>query len=286
MRDTARKALEKALESDNVLVRRGAARAFASYYVLPQVKAVPKLIKRLRDTDTVVRQWAATALIACVVDSDAAMAALLAELKNDNDFAFEIVVLLSRAASSQKVLPKVLKALDKAPSPIVRSHLIRAIGMAGPAATEAVPALQKALNDARLAAYAAEALFRIAPNADGVKRRIDAYFARHKFKGPYPGHAEDRRLIGRRIEYEGPEYNHAAPEAIRAGGRLFSNVKFVGKTKQEVFDVLGEGRHATRRDKNAEGALVYRFDTGFGGTEYRLLFKDGRVHSVKVNGLE
>ncbi|KKL60394.1 hypothetical protein LCGC14_2205770, partial [marine sediment metagenome] len=102
MREPAREALEKALESDNVLVRRGAARAFASYYASPQIKAVPKLIERLQDKDAVVGQWTAAVLAASVVDSDAAMTALLGRLKTDDDLAFEIVVSLSRTASREK----------------------------------------------------------------------------------------------------------------------------------------------------------------------------------------
>ncbi|UCE47353.1 MAG: HEAT repeat domain-containing protein [Phycisphaerales bacterium] len=286
MRHAAREALEKALESDNVVVRRGAARAFASYYVSPQVEAVPKLIKSLQDQDAVVRQWAATALTECVADSDAAMTALVEELKKDNGFAFEIVVLLSRTASRQNVLDKLLQAIDHAPSSIVRAQLIRSIGLAGPNARKAVPALQEALDDEQVGLRAAEALFRIAPDVDEVKRQIDAYFKRHKLEGPYPGYSDDLRLARRRMEFDGPAHTFFTPEAVAAAGRIFGNVDFVGKTKREVFAVLGELKEATARDESSEEVLVYRVDTGLGGMEYRLLFKSGRVHSVKTFGLD
>ena len=88
------------------------------------------------------------------------------------------------------------------------------------------------------------------------------------------------------MELEGPAYTVCAPKAVAAVGRVFRNVDFVGKTKQEVFAILGEPKDDFARDEGAEGAIVYRYDTGGSGMEYKLVFGHGRVHSVYSVSLE
>ena len=120
-------------------------------------------------------------------------------------------------------------------------------------------------------------------------RAVDAYFKLHKHDGPYPGYLDDVRLVARNMDYEGPGFNFSTPEAIRAGRRVFANVDFKGKTKQEVLAILGDPKtlsaYARGRFKRIQGKLVYCFATGIGGWEYTLLFKDGRVVSVNSQGL-
>jgi HEAT repeat protein len=287
MRDAARSPLEQALKSEDVRVRRGAARAFASYYVAPQIKAVPKLIEHLRDEDPTVCIWIAAALAGCVADSEDAMSALLGALKKDDDFAFEVVVALSRTANREEVLHELLGVLDSQP-PLVRAQVIRAVGLAyldSQAVAKVVPALQGELKNPEVALRAAEALFRLARGNDEVKRQLDAYFARHKLDGPYPGYRDDVRLAVRNMDYEGPEYNFSTPEAIAAARRVFSNVEFVGKSEQEVVAILGDPKalsvYARARYDAPEGKLVYCYATGYGGVEYKLNFRDGRVDSVE-----
>ena len=122
-----------------------------------------------------------------------------------------------------------------------------------------------------------------------MRGQVDAYFTRHRLDGPYPGYRDDLRLAVRNMDYEGPASNFSAPEAIEAAHRIFANVDFIGKTKQEVLGILGDPKalsaYARGRYDAPKAQLVYCYASGLGGWEYKLLFKDGRVESVESDGL-
>jgi HEAT repeat protein len=287
MAEPARAALEKSLESESTLVRQGAAMAIASSPGHAPTKAVRSLIAHLQDKDPVVRRWIAAALARSVPDSKDATTALLAELKEDDEFALEVVILLSVRAADARVLEEMLKLLPAQP-PAVRAQVIRATGLAhldDQSARKAVPVLRDALKEPETGLRAAEALFRIASHDVEVRSQVDAYFTRHKLDGPYPGYRDDLRLALRNMDYEGPEFNFSAPEAVTAARRIFANGRFEGKTKSEVLAILGNPQalsaYARARYQASERQLVYCYATGKGGPEYTLHFKDGRVSSVE-----
>jgi HEAT repeat protein len=110
--------LIKALRHDNWLVREGAARGLYGFAPKAQ-KAIPALTDALKDSDTFVRQWAATAL---------------------GNLAHHFGPVVKVAVSG---LAGLLKDRDF----VARECSAHALGFIGPAALDALPALEAALSD-------------------------------------------------------------------------------------------------------------------------------------------
>lgn len=285
MRDLSRDALEKSLQSKNTLVRRGAARSLAMVYVSPQTKAVPALSKCLTDPDEKVRHWAAVALTFCVTDSDLALKTITDKMKKEDEASSELAILLSRVVQHQNVLKKLLNTAEVNPSRVVRSQVIRSIGLARPNHKEVISAIKKGLNDPEIGSVAAVALFRIDSKDLKVRRLVDEFFSRNESDAIYPGYKEDLELAKRKMRFVGPNYPSHSPEAIKASARLFRYIPFKGKTKQEVAAILKGIKPTSTQQKGEIHSLFYRFATGIGGMQYELNFKNNKVTSVTPFGI-
>ena len=74
--------------------------------------------------------------------------------------------------------------------------------------------------------------------------------------------------------------------AMSAAHRIFSNVRFEGKTREEVLEILGDpstiSDYGRREEHFPADKLVYVFDDGWGGVTYTLYLKSGRVQQVEA----
>lgn len=75
--------------------------------------------------------------------------------------------------------------------------------------------------------------------------------------------------------------------AINAASRVFNIVVLVGKTRDEVMQLLGDPRGSSKSAYNfpfgpaPTGALVYRFDSGAYGWQFNVIFEaDDKVSAV------
>ena len=289
MREHALKGLEEALDSDDVLVRRGAAHALAWFHGVLPTEAVPMFVDKLHDSDPEVRKWIAKALTRCFERSEPAKEALLKALERENHTAFEIVIALSERAGQMKALEEIVSLLGHE-SADVRAQMTRSIGLAGLSDSRAAPEIERLLDDPKVAHRAAEALFRIAPTDERIRAKVDKIHAKQKSDEPYPGYLEDLVLIKRSINLEGPDSNFSSGEACQAATRIFANIEFAGKAKKQVMDILGEPKdisvYAGSIADESPGILIYRFDTGFGGMEYRMIFDGELVTEIKKTGMD
>lgn len=269
--------IEALSDQEDADLRTYAAKALGS--IGPEAHpAVPALTRTLSDKWFLVREKAAEALGGIGPKAGAAIPDLLSLLGDRNLY-------VRRAASrslgliGKKAIPGLLKALDSE-SPMVRSQVIRTLGFAGRGAAEAVPALQKCLADPRLAARAAEALYRIAPDNRDVRRKVADFVSEHKLDVPYPGYDDDLKLVTRRIEVEGPPAVFAAPEAVAAALRLFQSEAFIGKSRSEVTKILRGVPPVSAED--SKDVLQYAFDTGRTGFAVVLHFESGKVSRSEI----
>ena len=107
---------------------------------------------------------------------------------------------------------------------------------------------------------------------------------------PYPGFAEDCALLRKTYWIDRPWLNASSAEACQAAIRIFRRASFIGITREEVLDLLGDP--ATISDygqpvtEGPNSTLVYRFDSGLGGWQYTIGFEADRVRSVQADSLE
>lgn len=86
-----------------------------------------------------------------------------------------------------------------------------------------------------------------------------------------------------------PPVQASSGDATEAAARVFGRLKLIGMTKEDVLLILGDP--ATISDygriagSEVDAPLIYRFDSGLGGWEYRLEFKDGHVTNIKRRGI-
>ena len=97
---------------------------------------------------------------------------------------------------------------------------------------------------------------------------------------------ETRRLESGR----GAASTHEAQETAE---RVFAGVDLVGKTREEIYQVVGNPKSSNDSIYNfpfypvQRGVLVYRFDTGSYGWQFNVMFDaDGRVKAVEKLGIE
>lgn len=106
----------------------------------------------------------------------------------------------------------------------------------------------------------------------------------------YEGYEKDRVLLRDNSRLTKPVLNASSDKACQAARRLFSKVSLVGMARQQVLAILGDPKtisdYGIPAGSAPDSPLTYRFDTGFGGWEYVIEFRDGIVTSVKENGIE
>lgn len=108
---------------------------------------------------------------------------------------------------------------------------------------------------------------------------------------PYDGYTNDLKLLRDHFEFkqDGKVTRASSDKAIHAAHRLFSNVSFLFRSRDSVLEILGDPQtisdYGVKQDESNDSTLVYRFDSGFGGNEYRLIFRQNEVVGVEVKGI-
>ena len=78
----------------------------------------------------------------------------------------------------------------------------------------------------------------------------------------------------------------ASVESVQAAARIFKRIDFVAMTKKEVLSLLGDpatvNEYGIAARPGDNSPLEYRMDTGFGGLQYTLEFKNGKVQELRV----
>lgn len=99
---------------------------------------------------------------------------------------------------------------------------------------------------------------------------------------------ETQRLGGTPDPTHGPNPRSSTDRAINAASRVFNTVKLLGKTRDEVVNLLGDPKLLNDSIYNfpfwpaPKGSLVYRFDNGGCGWQFNVAFgDDGRVREVQ-----
>jgi hypothetical protein len=90
-----------------------------------------------------------------------------------------------------------------------------------------------------------------------------------------------------------PNARRSTDRAIQAAGRVFSTVNLIGKSGDEVWQILGKPQEKSDSMYNfpfypaPQKGLVFRFDNGAWGMQYNLkLDADGRVTKVELLAIE
>ena len=89
---------------------------------------------------------------------------------------------------------------------------------------------------------------------------------------------------------EKPGCHASSVEAVQAAQRIFANITFVGMRRGQILQILGDPRtisdYGVPMGEKSNSPLLYRFDTGFGGVEYAILFNRGRAIKVESRGID
>ena len=109
---------------------------------------------------------------------------------------------------------------------------------------------------------------------------------------PYVEFETDQSLLrdNYEVKSEGKNIKASTEKAGNAARRIFSNISFLFKTREEVLKVLGDpstiSDYGIKLSPEIDSTIIYRFDTGFGGTEYQINFFHNKVVGVEFRGLE
>ena len=109
---------------------------------------------------------------------------------------------------------------------------------------------------------------------------------------PYEGYAKDLQLLRDHYEInvEGKPIKASTGEAVAAARRLFTKVPFLFCSRDEILRILGDpatiSDYGVKAKEGENASLVYRFDTGWGGAQYKLSFWKNSVVGVEYAGLE
>lgn len=112
---------------------------------------------------------------------------------------------------------------------------------------------------------------------------------------PYQEYAQDRVLLRSTTEIKsGTKQTEiikaSSAEANQAAYRLFSNVSMLFKTRSEVLAILGDpasiSGYGVKAKQEKDADLVYRFDSGLGGWQYTIKFRNDRVWVVQADSLD
>ena len=104
------------------------------------------------------------------------------------------------------------------------------------------------------------------------------------------GFESDLERFRKTVWLEKPGLNASSAEALQAAHRIFANISFVGMKRDQVLQILGDpetiSNYGKPMEKDPNSPLIYRFDTGFGGVEYAILFKHRRVAKVESRAID
>ena len=88
----------------------------------------------------------------------------------------------------------------------------------------------------------------------------------------YDGYTGDRVALRHTYQLPKPPLKASSGKAIEAARRPFKNVSFVGLTREEALTILGDPKtisdYGVAASPAPDRALVYRFDSGYGGYQY------------------
>ena len=134
------------------------------------------------------------------------------------------------------------------------------------------------------------------PAGDNAKRTASPSAAKRNIAPAeadelYEGYANDVKLLRDHyeIESQGKTIKASSGKAVGAAHRLFAKASFLSKTRDEVLNLLGDpssiSDYGVKMEKGKDAPIIYRFDTGFGGAEYKLTFRHDKVVGVECNQL-
>jgi HEAT repeat protein len=298
--------LVETLHAPSSRVRAGAARAIG-YVSPPPEDAVAPLVMALQDADADVRYFAADALAGAdtlphltllLEDEKPAMRIGAAYALGRRPWRWNPA---SRESGSSAYAVTMVRALAKAlQDEDVQVRRVAAESLAyfgtNPSADVSTPGLKEAMRDVdpTVRFRAAKALAAILRKRKDPEEKPEAYEAesqRVADSSPiahYYGFADDLKIMRLTFESEGPPSIWSPGEAQSAAFHVFRNTPLVGLTKKEALQLLGDPIRMSQFDERARSdpdtPLQYKFDNGYGGTEYTLHFKDGRLTRIEVRG--
>ena len=112
---------------------------------------------------------------------------------------------------------------------------------------------------------------------------------------PYDGYSEDKILLRSTTNIPAGSNSEktikaSSDKAMQAAHRLFSNVSMLFKTRDEVLAILGDptsiSDYGVKAKQEKDADLVYRFDSGFGGWQFTIKFRNDRVWVVQADGID
>ena len=112
---------------------------------------------------------------------------------------------------------------------------------------------------------------------------------------PYEGYSSDRELLRSTTEIPAgsdsdQNIKSSSAQATQAAHRLFSRVSFLFMSRDEVLEILGDpatiSDYGIKAKAEKDSDLVYRFDSGFGGWQFTIKFRDGRVWATQADGID
>ena len=107
---------------------------------------------------------------------------------------------------------------------------------------------------------------------------------------PYKGFQQDRADLRDTYLIEKQNIHASSGKAGAAANRIFSRITFLGMPKNEVLRLLGDPEtisdYGQKKGQRADDPLVYRFDSGWGGNQWTVLFRNGMVTEVKHFGID
>jgi len=112
---------------------------------------------------------------------------------------------------------------------------------------------------------------------------------------PYDGYSEDKTLLRSTTNIPTGSNSEktikaSSDKAMQAAHRIFSNVSMLFKTRAEVLAILGDptsiSDYGVKAKQEKDADLVYRFDSGFGGWQFTIKFRNDRVLAVQADSLD
>ena len=106
---------------------------------------------------------------------------------------------------------------------------------------------------------------------------------------PYEGFQQDRADLRDTILLKDQNIRGSSGKAQAAAKRIFSQITFVGMSKDQVLRLLGDPKtisdYGEEKGEGADDPLVYRFDAGDSGYQWTIFFREGTVVEVEEAGL-
>lgn len=107
---------------------------------------------------------------------------------------------------------------------------------------------------------------------------------------PYSGFQQDRADLRDTYLIEKQNIHASSGKAGAAANRIFSRITFTGMSKNEVLGLLGDPEtisdYGEKKGQGVDDPLVYRFDSGWDGNQWTILFRNGIVTEVKHIGID